>query len=165
MVLSGTTQVRLQGRDERIVATIPTRTLQELMLAHLRISRTARIEAELLIVEGEEPNAFAGLANERRVIGINLGIIKLIGDDINQYAALLGHEAAHWSKGHVDASHLRANTLKVIGTVVSVGLGAAGVPASGLITGMGLDLIAHHLAAIRSASGRGQHRLCDRQQL
>jgi predicted Zn-dependent protease len=123
------------------MASIHRKTLQELMLAHLRISRAAGIEADLLLVNGEEPNAFAGLFSDRRVIGVSLGMVKLIGDDINQYAALLGHEAAHWSKGHIDASSLRANTLKVIGTVVGAGLGAAGVPAGGLITGVGLDLI------------------------
>lgn len=141
MVLGTATIIELQGRNEQIMASIPKRTLQELMLAHLRISRAARIEAELLIVDGSDPNAFAGIVNQRPAIGINLGMIKLIGDDISQYAALLGHEAAHWAKGHVDASKLRANTLDVIGTLVSVGLSAAGVPASGLITGLSLDLI------------------------
>jgi predicted Zn-dependent protease len=141
VVLGEAPVVDLKGPKDRIMASIPRKTLQELMLAHLRICRAAGIEADLLLVNGEEPNAFAGLFNDRRAIGINLAMVKLIGDDINQYAALLGHEVAHWSKGHVDASNLRASTLKVIGTVVSVGLGAAGVPASGLITGVGLDLI------------------------
>lgn len=141
MVLAQATIIALQGPNERIMASIPKRTLQELMLAHLRISRTAGIEAELLIVDGNDPNAFAGFADKRAVVGINLGMIKLIGDDVHQYAALLGHEAAHWAKGHVDASKFRSNTLDVIGTIISGGLGAAGVPASGLITGLGLDII------------------------
>lgn len=141
MVLGPAAVVDLQGRNERISASIPKRILQELMLAHLRISRSAGIEAELLLVDGEDPNAFAGMVNERPVIGINLGMVKLIGDNIHEYAALLGHEAGHWAKGHVDASKFRSNTLDVIGTIVGAGLGAAGVPASGLITGLGLDMI------------------------
>lgn len=141
MVLGPATIVDLQGPNEAIMASLPKRVLQEVMLAHLRISRTAGIEAELLIVDGKEPNAFAGFSDRRAVIAINLAMVQLIGDDINQYAALLGHEAAHWAKGHVDAGKHRSNTLEVIGTIVGVGLGAAGVPASGLITGLGLDII------------------------
>jgi len=141
MVLGQATQVELQKQNSQVAATIPTRTLQEIMLAHLRISRSAHIEAELLIVDEKEPNAFAGFVNDRAAIGITLGMIQLVGTDVNQYAGLLGHEAGHWAKGHIDASQMRSNTLQVIGTIVSAGLSVAGVPASGLITGVGLDLI------------------------
>jgi predicted Zn-dependent protease len=128
--------------NEQIALTIPRRTIQEIMLAHLRISRTAGVPSELYIVDGEEPNAFATFINNgQRIIGINLGMVKLIGGDINEYAALIGHEAAHWAKGHVDAGRTRTNTLNAIGTMVGVGLSAAGVPAAGLISGLGVDLI------------------------
>jgi len=141
MVLGQATQVQLQNKNNEVSATIPTRTLQEIMLAHLRISRSAHIEAELLIVDREEPNAFAGFVNDRAVIGITLGMINLVGNDVNQYAGLLGHEAGHWAKGHIDAGQMRSNTLQVIGSIVGAGLAVAGVPASGLITDLGLNLI------------------------
>lgn len=141
MVLAQTALVRLWTPDERVVLTLPTKTLQQLMLAHLRIGRTAKIHTELMIVEGEEANAFAGVEAGQRVIGLNIGMMKLIGDDINEYAALLGHEAAHWAKGHVEASELRGNTLNALGTLVGAGLGMAGVPAGGMIAGLGVDLI------------------------
>ena len=112
------------------------------MLAHLRISRSAGVPSELYIVDGDEPNAFATMINNgQRIIGINLGMVKLIGSEINEYAALIGHEVAHWAKGHVDAGRTRSNTLNAIGTVVGVGLSAAGVPAAGVISGLGVDLI------------------------
>jgi Zn-dependent protease with chaperone function len=65
----------------------------------LRISRAANIQSDLYIVEGDDPNAFATFVNGQRVIGINLGMVKLIDGDVNQYAALIGHEAAHWTDG------------------------------------------------------------------
>jgi predicted Zn-dependent protease len=141
MALERTPAVDLQGPNEQIVLTLPTRTIQQLTLAHLRISRSANVHSELYIVEGDEPNAFASPYNGQRIIAINVGMIKLIADDTNQYAALIGHEAAHWAKGHVDSGQTRSNTLNALGTLAGVGLSAAGVPAAGLITGFGVDLI------------------------
>lgn len=140
-VLDRSPTVGLRGRSEQIVWTIPTRTIQEMTLAHLRINRAANIQSDLYIVEGDEPNAFATFVNGQRVIGINLGMVRMIGSEVNEYAALISHEAAHWAKGHVDAGQTRTHTINAIGTLVGVGLSAAGVPAAGLISGVGVDLI------------------------
>jgi predicted Zn-dependent protease len=140
-VLDRSPIVGLRGRNEQVVWTIPTRTLQEMTLAHLRINRAATIQTDLYIVEGDEPNAFATFVNGQRVIGVNLGMVKMIGGEVNEYAALIGHEAAHWAKGHVDAGQTRTHTLNALGTLLGVGLSAAGVPAAGLISGVGVDLI------------------------
>jgi Zn-dependent protease with chaperone function len=150
--------VGLRGPDEQIVLTIPTRTMQEMTLAHLRINRAANIQSDLYIVEGDEPNAFAAFVNGQRVIGINLGMVKLVGGEVNEYAALIGHEAAHWAKGHVDSGKTRTNTLNALGTLVGVGLNAAGVPAAGLISGLGVDLI-------ESSYSRDEEREADAQSI
>jgi predicted Zn-dependent protease len=157
-VLDRSSTVELRGPDEKIILTIPTRTMQEMALAHLRINRAANIQSDLYIVEGDEPNAFAAFVNGRRVIGINLGMVKLIGGDINEYAALIGHEAAHWAKGHVDSGQTRSNTLNALGTLVGLGLSAAGVPAAGTISGLGVDLI-------DSSYDRDQEREADAQSI
>lgn len=141
LVLARGPTVTFYGPNERIVFTLPTRTLQEMMLAHLRLTQAANVQADLFIVEGEEPNAFAGLTDGRRTIAINVGMIKLIGDSVDEYAALFGHESAHWAKGHVDAGQTRSNTLKTVGALAAMGLGAAGVPGGGLISSVGFDLI------------------------
>lgn len=159
VVLEKNSQVELYKPDQQAALTISTRTIQEIMLAHLRIGRAAGVQSELYIVDGDEPNAFAGFVNNnQRVIGINLAMMKLIGDDINVYAALIGHEAAHWAKGHADAGRTRSNSLNALGTLVGVGLGAAGVPAAGLISGLGVDLI-------DSSYNRDQEREADAQSI
>jgi predicted Zn-dependent protease len=157
-VLDRGATVGLRGPNEQIVLTIPTRTMQEMTLAHLRINRAANIQSDLYIVEGDEPNAFATFVNGQRVIGINLGMVKLIGGQVNEYAALIGHEAAHWAKGHVDSGKTRTNTLNALGTLVGVGLSSAGVPAAGLISGLGVDLI-------DSSYDRDQERQADAQSI
>jgi predicted Zn-dependent protease len=141
MALAPTSTVTLYGPDEKVLLVMSKQTVQRLLLAHLRIGRSAGIQAELFIVEGEEPNAFASVVENRRIIAINIAMIKLIDGNMDEFAALLGHEAAHWAQGHIDSSQSRASTIQGIGTLIGVGLGVAGVPAAGVLTGLGADLI------------------------
>jgi predicted Zn-dependent protease len=158
MVLRQGPAVELYGPNEQIFLTIPSRTIQEMMLAHIRINRAANVQSELYIFDGHEPNAFAGVVNGQRVIGINIGMVKLIGGEANEYAALIGHEAAHWAKGHVESGQTRSNTLNAIGTLFGLGLSAAGVPAAGTLSGLGVDLI-------DSSYDRDQEREADAQSI
>ena len=155
VVLSPSSEVALEHTDGQVVITVPTRTMQEIFLAHIRIGRTAKVESELYIAAGDEPNAFAGPDETgRNIIGINAGMVKLIGGDASIYAALIGHEAAHLAKDHGAAGRLRSNTLDLIGTIAGASLGMAGVPGGGLISGLAVD-------AIDSVYSRDQEREAD----
>jgi predicted Zn-dependent protease len=134
-------RVRFLRPNETDALTMSTQTVQKLLLAHIRISRAANVQSELLVIEDTAPNAFAGLLNGRRVVAINTGMIRLIGDDIDAYAALLGHESAHWARDHGSSREARSNVLQGFSTLAGLGLSAAGVPAAGWITGLGADLI------------------------
>jgi Zn-dependent protease with chaperone function len=141
MVLGTGPTIELANPQQKTLLSITAKTLQEIMLVHLRMSRTAGVPSELYIVDGDEPNAFAGMINGYKVTGINLAMIKLIDGDIDEYAALIGHEVAHWAKGHGAGGKTRSHTLNAVGMAVGMGLSAAGVPAAGLISGLGVDLI------------------------
>ncbi len=154
MVLGKGPVTDLEGPDQKILLSVPTRTMQEMMLVHLRISRSAGVPSEFYIVDGDEPNAYGGIMQDRRVTAINLGMIKVLDGNISEYAALIGHEVAHFAKGHGAAGKTRSTTLNAVGTLVGVGLGAVGVPAAGLISGLGVDLI-------DSSFDRGQEREAD----
>jgi predicted Zn-dependent protease len=142
MAVTRSSTVTLYGAGETVLLTMNKQTVQKLLLAHFRITRSAGTQAELLIVEGDEPNAFAVLMNGRRTIAISIGMIKLIGENnMDEFAALLGHEAAHWAMGHVDSAKVRSTTIQGISTLVGAGMGVAGIPAAGLITGLSAELI------------------------
>jgi predicted Zn-dependent protease len=141
LVLVPAPVIELTAPNNQVILKVTKQTVQRLFLAHRRVTRAAGVQADLLIVDGNDPNAFAGLVNGRRSIGINTAMLQLVGDDVDAGAALLGHEAAHWAKGHVDTGQARSNTIQGIGTLVGVGLGLAGVPGAGYITGLGADLI------------------------
>lgn len=127
--------------QNRILATVERHSMQKLLLAHFRISKAAAVQADLLLVDGSDPNAFAGSINGRPTIAVSLGMLELIGDDADEFASLLGHEAAHLAKNHGAAARSRGNTLQVLGTLVGAGLGVAGVPGGGTIAGLAVDLI------------------------
>ncbi len=155
VVVSPSSEVGLEGPDGNLVVTVPTRTMQEIFLAHSRISRTANVQSELYIAAGDDPNAFAGPDESGRdIIGINVGMVKLVGGDAAVYAALIGHETAHLAKGHGVSGRLRSSTFDLIGTIVGAGLSLAGVPGGGLISGLAFD-------AIDSAYSRDQEREAD----
>ena len=141
LALASPPVIELQNPEGKIVLTMNAQTVNKLLLAHFRITRSAGVQAELVIAEGEHPNAFVGLTTGRRVVAINTAMITLIGDDIDEFAALLGHETAHWAKGHVDAGRLRSKTIEGMGALLGSGLAMVGIPAAGLITGIGGDLI------------------------
>ena len=141
LVLLPAPTIALTGPNNKLILTVDKQTVQKIFLSHLRITRAANVQAELWLVDGDDPNAFAGLVNGRRIMGINAAMMKLIGDDTDEFAALLGHETAHWAKGHVDGGKSRSNTIQALGTLVGVGLGMAGVPGAGYITGFGANLI------------------------
>ncbi len=141
LVLSPAPVIDLATQDNRVLLSVDKRTLQKLFLSHLQITRAASVQAELMLVDGDEPNAFAAFVRGRRAVAVNLGMIRLIGDQDDEFAALLGHEIAHWAKGHVDSGRSRSSTIQGLGTLAGVGLGMAGVPAAGLISGFGADII------------------------
>jgi predicted Zn-dependent protease len=141
LVLTPLPIVDLAAPDHRVLISIDKRTLQKLFLSHVRITRAANIQTELVLVDGEDPNAFTAFISRRRAVAINLGMVKLISNEDDEFAALLGHETAHWAKGHVDSGKSRSSTVQGLGPLASVGLGMAGVPAAGLISGLGADII------------------------
>ena len=142
VVLLPSSEVELEGPNGELVLTVPIRTMQDMFLAHTRISRTANVQSELYIAAGDEPNAFVGPdSTGRNVMGINVGMVQLVGADASVYAALIGHETAHLAKGHGTSGRQRANTLDLISTVVGAGLGMAGVPGGGLVSGFAADVI------------------------
>jgi predicted Zn-dependent protease len=141
LVLAPGPMVALTAPGDKLILAVNKQTVQKIFLSHRRITRSANVQTDLLLVDGDEPNAFAALVNERRVIAINVAMAKLIGEDIEEFAALLGHETAHWARGHVEAGKTRSNTIQAVGTMIGVGLGMAGVPGAGYISGFGANLI------------------------
>src|SRR2546430_17435979 len=120
LVLVPEPTIALTAPGERLILSDNKQTIQKVFLSHLRITRAAKVQADLLLVDGEDPNAFAALVNGRRVIAINAAMARLVSEDVDEFAALLGHETGRWATGYVDAWKRRANRRQVVGAQFGV---------------------------------------------
>ena len=84
-----------------------------------RIDDASGINTTLVLCNDGEPNAFA-IAGEKNIVGISVGMVKLLGDDWHAYAAVLGHENAHLVKGHSGKRRKREIGLGIVQTLTNV---------------------------------------------
>jgi predicted Zn-dependent protease len=119
------------------------------MLAEINseIGATAGIEAELKIVSGDQPNAFAWQKGKNRYIALNIGLLKMLGENIDEYAFVIAHETAHIKMGHINKRKKYNEGVSKTSGVLSlaleiVGIGF-GIPFSGLISSITTDSGAH----------------------
>lgn len=82
----------------RLDATIP----RYLYVVAEDIMESAETSVEFFVTTGSQPNASAGVINGKNTILVNLGMIDMVGTDMNQWAALIGHEVAHITLEHQD---------------------------------------------------------------
>lgn len=103
----------IELRDQRgwAIRTLEVRQLVYLYAVMSAIEEAAEIAAELYVTAGDNPNAFAGQGKDgENIVGINFGMLDLIGNDVHAAAAILGHELAHQKLNH-GADLKKAQTL------------------------------------------------------
>lgn len=131
---SSSEQLQLKDKDGKVYTSIKTGTVRKIIATKNNVEAAAgSIRAQLWIDAEEKPNAFATYSNNQPIIGINIGMIQILEEDEESYAALIGHELAHLYLGH-PAKYANRNGLKQVGSIfLSFALGYAGVPAGGTI--------------------------------
>ncbi len=80
--------------------TIPTESLRGLLIINERIDAESGVSTTLMLCDESIPNAFAGQENGQNIVGLTVGMMKLLGNDWHAYAAAIGHENAHLVKNH-----------------------------------------------------------------
>lgn len=116
-----------KGPRRTPVGTIATHRAKLIVEVKQRLEARAGVAADLVLVEGRQPNAFAAPSGSGPLVGINLGMVELLGDDADAYAAVLGHEYAHLALRHREA-RMGRESLRVLGsTVLAIGLASQGM--------------------------------------
>lgn len=96
-------RIELRDARSRLVGTVETKQMLLVYAAMAAIQQAAELNAELFVVEGKEPNAFATLGKEgENVIGFTFGMLDMIGMDNDAAAAIIGHELAHLKLNHME---------------------------------------------------------------
>jgi predicted Zn-dependent protease len=94
--------VQLRDKRDRVIASMATKQLLLIYSAMVAIQEVAEINAELFVVDGKEPNAFATVGkDDQNVIGFTFGMLALIGMDVDAAAGIIGHELAHLKLDHM----------------------------------------------------------------
>jgi predicted Zn-dependent protease len=135
--------IRLLDKNKEVIGHIDRTMAQKLLEIKDKIEDVSgSSRAELVIAAGEQPNAFAGPSKQGPIVGINLGMIKLLGIDWDAYAAIIGHEYAHLKLNHSGIRQEREQIRRGVSEVLGVVLGVAGVPLGGTIANVATTAVA-----------------------
>jgi Zn-dependent protease with chaperone function len=83
---------------------------------------------QYLLVDDPTPNAFAVRNAQSETIGINTGMVDLLGADEAAWAALIGHELAHLNLRHSEQRRSRQNETGGMVALASILLTAVAFP-------------------------------------
>jgi len=118
-----TDRVQLLHKDHSVATTMDHKQLQLIADVARQIALSSGRGSRVYLVETSDPvmvNAFAWAdENEIGYIFITLPMAQTLGEDPDQWAALLGHETGHLAKDHQKANASRQATLQ--GTATALG--------------------------------------------
>jgi predicted Zn-dependent protease len=116
-----------KGPNRTQVGILSTSRARLIVEAKTRLEQAAGVAAALVLLEGSQPNAFSTPSSKMGpLVGLNLGMVELLGDDQDGYAAVLGHEYAHLTLRHRE-SRMARESLRLLGTtVLAIALGSQG---------------------------------------
>lgn len=97
-------------------------------------------EPEWLVIASGSVNAFAVIDGTQPMIAISLGMIRLLANDEDAWAALLGHELAHLRLDHHRALRARRKTAEITSSVAGVIASVVGLPFGSLIADAAAEL-------------------------
>lgn len=146
-----------QGPGRAQVGVISTSRARLIVDVKARLEQAAGVRADLALLEGSRPNAFSTPSSKvGPLVGLNLGMVELLGDDGDAYAAVLGHEYAHLTLRHRE-SRVARESLRLLGTtVLSIALASQG-------TGRGAaDMANFATQAVSMTFSREEERDADR---
>jgi predicted Zn-dependent protease len=147
--------VELLDARGNAVASVPRELMRQILQVQERVQQPSGFAGELFIVNGKAPNAFAVSARGRSIIAITVPMLDLLADDLDAYAALLGHEIAHHARQHAVERRTRGQSMAGAGAIAALILGAAGVRGGRMIADLGT-------AAISRSYSREEEREADR---
>jgi len=139
-----TDQIELRSSRRTILRRVDTNQMRFIYAVKTSIEKVAEIEAAIILVDGDQPNAFAGrVEGNRHVIGFNFAMLDIIGMDMHMMAAIIGHELAHLKLEHGSDQEKRTYggaLAKILGTVTMGSLGMGGYGAMA-ISDLGVSMV------------------------
>jgi predicted Zn-dependent protease len=133
MSLAYTPQEVIQFKDKRggqVTNSLNSADVRRMVHVAAAVESAAGpLRTGLLVDESMEPNAFSFASHGQPVIVVNIGMIRLLGQDQDAMAALIGHELAHLYLQHGEAQRSREQDRIMASVMMSFALGMVGIPA------------------------------------
>ena len=108
-------EIVIKDKRGKKVKTLSGKQMALLYAVYVAMREAAELHAEFFILSGDNPNAFATVGkinkdddDEQNIIGINFGMLDMIGMDMDAAAAIIGHELAHLKLRHIDVAKEKA---------------------------------------------------------
>lgn len=134
-------EVMLRGANGGMLRWMPTRRLRYIYAVQQSIEKAAELEVALYITRGDTPNAAAGMRDGVASVFINFAMFDMIENNVDEWAALLGHEIAHLKLKHIDKQNKRSipmTILKTVGQAVLASDPLASTASGLLVDGIGM---------------------------
>jgi len=112
--------VTLKNKKNTVLKTVSTSQLRLIVEVFSNISEASELSAELILVEGNQPNAFAGPIKGSNTVGVNFAMLDMLKFDSHEWAAVLGHEMAHLKLDHYSNNLIRKVPLAILSTVLKI---------------------------------------------
>ncbi len=159
--LASTNSPHLLLSDKKHSYRVSAEFLQQLKAVRARIDRQSGIYTRLIICNADDANAFAFKDGQQNMTAVTLGLIRLLGDDMDAYAALLGHENAHLVGDH-GSQRAQANTgMSIIQLLAGIALEVA-IQGAGGTGGLGSDIASMGKQAFSASYSRTHEYEADR---
>jgi len=113
----------------KITAGINMADIQQMIRIKEQVENAAgSLHTVLLLADGNEPNGFSFVSQHGPAIAVNIGMVNLIGQDVDAMAALIGHELAHLYLNHGRFRQDREESRMAASVTLSFALGMIGIP-------------------------------------
>jgi predicted Zn-dependent protease len=110
--------VELKNKNEHVLKRVPSNRLKTISRVFSDISEVSELNARLVLIQGDQPNAFAGPIDNKNTVGINFAMLDMLESNSSQWAAVLGHEMAHLKLDHYSAGLQRKIPIKIISAIL-----------------------------------------------
>ncbi len=145
--MPGGDAIRLTYKDEtggQKVAGIVTRSEVDRfrgIVDRIGAAASQRVD-KILISDQVQANASAGFdKNGNAIVTVTLKMLRLLENDTDALAALVGHEIGHLVKRHGDSRKQVQGAATAVSTIVGALLGRAGVPMGGTLSDIGAHVV------------------------
>jgi predicted Zn-dependent protease len=110
--------IALKDKKGRVLKRVSSSQINLINKVFNDIASVSELDARLILVSGNQPNAFAGPIGGRRTVGVNFGMLDMLDSNASEWAAVLGHEMAHLKLDHYKAGLKRKIPLQILSAVI-----------------------------------------------